>query len=65
MEVDGEFGAEGVPAKNVTYRATVAAKASEAEIRELMQATDTVAEIQNTLRAMTPITLSQIEAIPL
>lgn len=63
VEVDGDFGAEGEPAKNVVYRAKVAAQASDEEIRELMHFTDTVAEIHNTFRIETPVTLSQIEAI--
>ena len=63
VEVDGDFDAEGEPAKNVVYRAKVAAQASEEEIRELMRFTDTVAEIHNTFRVKTPVTLSQIEAI--
>lgn len=63
VEVEGDFGAEGEPAKNVTYRAKIAAQASEAEIRELMSHTDRVAEIQNTLRVETPITLIAVEAV--
>ena len=50
VEVSGDFGAEGEPARNVTYRARVHAEGSEEEIRALMAHTDTVAEIQNTLR---------------
>lgn len=65
VEVAGDFGAEGEPATNVTYRAAVAAQASEEEIRALMRDTDRVAEIQNTLRVATPIALVNIEAIPL
>ena len=64
VEVSGDFGAEGEPARNVTYRAKVTAQASEADIRELMQQTDRVAEIQNTLRVTTPVTLSEIEVVP-
>jgi uncharacterized OsmC-like protein len=64
VEVDGEFGGEGEHAKNITYRAKVAAQASEEEIRELMNFTDGVAEIQNTLRRGIPVTLSKIEVIP-
>ena len=63
VEVKGEFGSEGEPAKNVSYRAKVTAQASEAEIRELMNHTDRVAEIQNTLRVETSVTLSGIEAV--
>lgn len=61
VEVESDFGAEGEPAKNVAYRARVVAQASDEEIRGLMNFTDTVAEIQNTLRAETPVALSLIE----
>jgi uncharacterized OsmC-like protein len=63
VSVEGEFGPEGEPAKSVTYRARIDAQACEAEIRELMQYTDTVAEIQNTLRMGTPVILADIETM--
>ena len=63
VEVSGDFGAEGEGAKNVTYKAKVHAKGTEEEIRALMQHTDTVTEIQNTLRVLTPVKLSEIEFI--
>ena len=63
VEVKGDFGAEGKPATNVVYHAKVFADASEDEIRELMKFTDTVAEIQNTLRIKTPVVLTEIEAV--
>jgi organic hydroperoxide reductase OsmC/OhrA len=63
VAVEGEFGAEGEPAKNVSYRAKVTAQASEAQIRELMSQTDRVAEIQNTLRLETSVILSGIEVV--
>lgn len=63
VEVEGDFGAEGEPAKNVTYRAGVTAKASEEEVRDLMEYTDRVAEIQNTLRVETPVALSHLEIL--
>jgi hypothetical protein len=44
-------------------RAKVATRASEEEIRQLMQVTDQVAEIQNTLRVEAPVLLSRIEAV--
>jgi organic hydroperoxide reductase OsmC/OhrA len=62
-EVEGQFGAAGEPATSVTYRARVTAHASEAEIRDLIQQTDTLAEIQNTLRVPTPVILDRIEAV--
>lgn len=65
VAVEGDFGAEGEHAKNVTYQAKVFAQASEDEIREMMKFTDTVAEIQNTLRIETPIILSKMEAVKL
>ena len=63
VEVEGDFGAEGAPATHVAYRAKVAAQASEEDIRGLMNHTDQVAEIQNTLRVRTPVTLSSIEVV--
>jgi organic hydroperoxide reductase OsmC/OhrA len=63
VEVEGDFGTEGEPAKNVTYRAKVTADASESDIRALMVHTDGVAEIQNTLRIGTPVTLAGIEVV--
>jgi uncharacterized OsmC-like protein len=64
VEVSGEFGdAPGSVAENITYTATVQAQASEEDIRALMQHTDTVAEIQNTLRLGTTVTLTDIKAI--
>lgn len=64
VEVEGEFGAEGEPARDVTYLAKVKAQANEAEIRDLMSHTDRVAEIQNTLRLGIPVTLRFIEVFP-
>lgn len=61
--VDGEFGNPGEPARNITYRARVTGPAGEEELRELMLATDKVAEIQNTLRLGTPVTLVDMEPV--
>jgi len=63
VSVEGDFGGEGDPAKNVVYHAKVFAQAGEDEIREMMMFTDTVAEIQNTLRNGTPVILSEIEVV--
>lgn len=65
VDVEGDFGAEGQPARNVTYHARVFAQASEDEVRDLMRLTDTVAEIQNTLRIQTPVVLTGIEVVGL
>jgi len=40
VEAEGDFGAEGEPATNVTYKSKVTAQATEAEIRELMSHID-------------------------
>jgi len=61
VEVSGAFGAEGEGARNVVYSAKIYAKGIEEEIRALMEHTDTVAEIQNTLRAGTDVKLSGVE----
>ena len=47
----------------MTYRAQVHAKGTAEEIRALMEYTDTVAEIQNTLRAGIPVKLTEIEVV--
>lgn len=63
LEVDGEFGGPGDPARNVTYRVRIAAQASAEQIRALATHTDTVAEIQNTLRVLTPVGSAEVEAV--
>lgn len=63
VEVDGEYGPEGAPARSISYRVKVEARAGEDEIRDLMKHTDTVAEIQNTVRAGIPVPLKEIVAI--
>ncbi len=60
VDVEGEFGAQGEPARVVTYRAKVRADASEDAIRALMQDTDKVAEIRDTLRG-THVILAEVE----
>ena len=64
VEVSGTFGdAPGSVAENLSYRATVEAVANVEAIEALMRHTDTVAEIQNTLRLGTKVTLAEIHAI--
>lgn len=63
VEVTGEFGGEGEAARNISYKATIAAKAAREEVLELIRHTDTVAEIQNTLRSSSPVVLSHCEAL--
>jgi organic hydroperoxide reductase OsmC/OhrA len=65
VEVEGEFGAEGEPGRKIRYKARVTANATEDEIRDLMRYTDSVAEIQNTLRGGAPVQLGGVEAVSL
>jgi uncharacterized OsmC-like protein len=65
VEVEGDFGAEGEPARNLGYRARVTAHASQDKIQELMQITDRNAEIQNTLRIANTVSLQEARAIPI
>ncbi len=63
VEVKGDFDSESFPASNITYTASVKAKASRDRIIELMNLTDKVTEIQNTIRMEVPVTLVSAEAI--
>lgn len=63
VEVEGDFPAAGKPAQNIVYKAKVVADADEQEIRDLLKFTDTVAEVQNTLRTETPVVLAEIKAV--
>jgi organic hydroperoxide reductase OsmC/OhrA len=63
VDVQGEFGSEGGGAKNISYRASVAAKATQDEILDLIRHTDKVAEIHSTVRNGSPVVLSQADAI--
>lgn len=60
VEVEGEFGQEGEPARQVSYRARVKSPESEERLISLMQVTDRLAEIQNTLRTGVPVNLIQL-----
>jgi uncharacterized OsmC-like protein len=57
VEVSGDFGAEGEPARGILYDAVVTSTASEESILDLMKHTDKVAEIHNTLRIATAVRL--------
>ena len=61
VEVSGEFGAPGEPARNVTYRPPIPGKADAAPLEALARHTDSVAEIQNTLRAGAAVHLEAIQ----
>lgn len=48
--VTGKFGAEGEPGYDFEYKANVVANVSDEKIKELLEQTDKVAEVHNTLR---------------
>jgi len=50
VEVTANFGGEGEAGSNFNYKVNVISNARDEEIRELIQQTDKVAEIHNTLR---------------
>jgi uncharacterized OsmC-like protein len=50
VEVTGTFGNPGEPARDISYRVQVHADAPKATIDDLIRATDSVTEIQNTVR---------------
>lgn len=57
VHADCDFDSEGKPATNIRYHAKVKTDAGEDAVRELLKHTDTVAEIQNTLRTQTSVIL--------
>jgi organic hydroperoxide reductase OsmC/OhrA len=61
VEVVGDSGSEGLPMSGISYRATVITAAPKEKIFDLMTYTDSIAEIQNTLRQATEITLTKCE----
>lgn len=65
VEVSGDFGGPGEPARRVAYRAKLTGRASAADLEALARHTDTVAEIQNTLRLGMPVILDQVEVATL
>jgi len=60
VNVSGEFGSEGKPGFNIQYEAKVNSDATEEEIKNLILYVDQVAEVHNTLRVGTPVTLKTI-----
>jgi organic hydroperoxide reductase OsmC/OhrA len=53
VEAGADFDGIGLAARNIRYRARVDSPAPESRIAELLEQTDAVAEIHNTLRAGT------------
>jgi len=58
--VHGLFGARGDPARDISYEVTVESPESVDVVEDLLRATDSVAEIQKTLRQGFPVTLGRL-----
>ena len=63
VTVEGDWGGDPVRAQNVSFSVKVEALATEEAISELIRHTDSVAEIPNSLRLGTPVSLRNFEAI--
>ena len=63
VDVQADWGGDPVRAQNVTYSTRIEAEASEAAILALIEQTDRVAEIPNSLRLGTPVILAKVQAI--
>lgn len=57
VEISAHFGAEGEAGSDFKYRVHVVSTAGDEEIRELIEQTDKVAEIHNTLRKGVSVSL--------
>jgi len=64
VSVEGDWGGDPVRAQNVSFSVRVEASATKEEILNLIRHTDDVAEIPNSLRLGTPVTLGTVEAVP-
>ncbi len=63
VKVSADWGGEPVRAQNVSFSVRIEAKAAEEEIRDLIQHTDRVAEIPNSLRFGTEVKIVESVAI--
>jgi uncharacterized OsmC-like protein len=63
VEVAAAFPAVGAPGSDFRYRVWIGGEADDDTLRGLVRHTDTVAEIQNTVRASIPIVLDSVEVL--
>lgn len=63
VDVEGDWGGDPVRAQNVNFSVRVEASASQEEILDLIKHTDRVAEIHNSLRRGTQVSLGKTEAV--
>lgn len=64
VEVDARFGGIGEPARQIRYRVRVVADAPEDAVRQLVEHTDRVAEVHNTLRSGIRVELETPDSVP-
>ena len=57
VEVDGDFPARGAPSTPIEVSVSVTGDASEAELAALLDEVDRIAEIPNSIRGTTPVTI--------
>lgn len=57
VEATADFPGAGLAATNIRYRVKVSSSAAPTAIAELLQHTDTVAEVHNTVRSGVPVVL--------
>lgn len=58
VNVNGEFGSEGEPARKISYRVKIGSPNQKSEIEKLIAHVDKIAEIHNTLRQGIDVTLT-------
>lgn len=63
VDVQADWGGDPVRAQHVIFSPRIEAEASEADILALIEQTDRVAEIPNSLRLGTPVMLAEAQAI--
>jgi len=62
VAVESEYAGPGDPARSLSYSVRVESPEDPAAIEALVRATDGVAEVHNTLRVGTPVTLAEVES---
>ncbi len=64
VDVEGDWGGDPIRAQNMLYEVRVEAVGSEKEILDLIEHTDKVVEIHNSLRMGTVVILGKSEVVP-
>jgi uncharacterized OsmC-like protein len=63
VEVIGDFQSPGLPAQEIQYRVKLFSDSPSEDIQQLLKHTDEIAEIQQTVRRLTPVILDGIEIV--